>query len=67
MSPSLFLEYANFSFWTEALPKYLLSAHLWIYIGEPLLFSGLHHGEYNALSQCTSVYHGTLVFFESFI
>jgi hypothetical protein len=47
-SPSLFLEYANFSSWTEALPKYLLSAHLWRYIEEPLLFVGLHHGEYNA-------------------
>jgi hypothetical protein len=48
MSPSLFLECENFSSWEEALPKYLLFAQLWRYIGEPLLFSGIHHGEYNA-------------------
>jgi hypothetical protein len=48
MSPNLSLMYANFSSWAEALPQYLLSAHLWRYIGEPLLSSGLYHGEYNA-------------------
>jgi hypothetical protein len=47
-SSSLSLKYANFSSWTEALPKYLLSAHLWRYTGEPLLSSGLYHGEYKA-------------------
>jgi hypothetical protein len=46
-SPSLSLKYANFSSWTEALPKYLLSAHLWRYTGEPLLPSGLYHRENN--------------------
>jgi hypothetical protein len=61
-SPNLFLKYTNFSSLTEALPKYLLSAHLWRQIGEPLLFSGLHHEEYNAFSKCTSFFHGTLVF-----
>jgi hypothetical protein len=61
MSPSLSLKYANFSYWKEALPKYLLYAHLWRYTGEPILSSGLYHKEYNALSQCTSVYHETLV------
>jgi hypothetical protein len=47
MSPSLSLKYANFSSWTEALPKYLLSAHLWRYTGEPLFPFGLYHGENN--------------------
>jgi hypothetical protein len=38
-SPILFLEYAKFSSWIEALPKYMLSSHMWRYIGEPFVFS----------------------------
>jgi hypothetical protein len=67
MSPSFSLKYANFSSWTYDLPKYMLSAHLWRYIGEPLISSGLHYKEYNVGSQCTSFFHGTLVFYKGFI
>jgi hypothetical protein len=58
MSPSLSLKYVNFSSWTEALPKYLLSSHLWRYTGEPLLPSGLYHGENNTRSQFALTCHG---------
>jgi hypothetical protein len=47
-SLSVSLKYANFSSWTEALPKYLLSAYLWRYTREPFLPSGLYHKENNA-------------------
>jgi len=41
-SLSLFVKYASFSSWTEALPKYFLSSHLWRYTGELLLPSRLY-------------------------
>jgi hypothetical protein len=46
-SPRLSLKYTNFSSWTEALEKYLLSAHLWRYTREPLRPSGIYHRENN--------------------
>jgi hypothetical protein len=58
-STSLSRKYTNFSSWTEALPKYLLSTHLWRYTGEPLLPSVLYYGENNTRSQCASTCHGT--------
>ena len=58
-SPSFFFKYANFSSWIEALPKYLISAHLWRYTGEPLLAFGIYHVENNTRSQCASLCHGT--------
>jgi hypothetical protein len=40
-----------------------LSAHLWRYTREPLLPSGLYHGENNARSQCALTCHGTTGFY----